>query len=425
MSSPRDELIGVVVDRRYRILARVPTGSMPAYRAAQLRVGDRDVLFKVAPRGLAIDHPTMGRFENEMKALATLVHPAVPHFVDSGKLPDGRPYLVTEMLEGVTLRQLIEQKSLTVAESLRIMLAVTSALADAHGKGVVHRDLSPDSILRTETGAPKLLDFGFARLVDRTSLTGNQEVIGAPGYLAPEQCQGGEVGPWSDLYSIGAVLFECLTGRPPFAAPSIIEVLMKQIAEPAPRVASLVPNVAPELDRLVDRLLSKSPADRGSSASELATSLDALLRSDDIAETETLRPGPNPFGEEQTVDERASFERPDVEVSFGEAPTVLPPRSTQGPALGPSRAGLAPGGPNAVSRAGPDQPIHLDPAQAPRPPPSLAPFQVSGPVGPAPVVTRPRPGFYERLTEGTGGLVVILAAAVLATLAFLLGLMVR
>ncbi|WP_437852803.1 serine/threonine-protein kinase [Sorangium sp. So ce363] len=219
------------------------------------------------------------RFAAECRILAGLSHAGIVRFVAQGVTDAGQRWLAMEWLEGEDLAARIARAGLGVDDSVALALAAAEALAAAHARGVIHRDIKPSNIFLVG-GDPrriKLIDFGIARLSGATSLhTRTGVVMGTPGYLAPEQARGERADARADVFALGAVLFECLTGRPAFAGTDVLAVLARLLIEPAPRVRELRPDVPPALDALVARLLAKDPAARPASAAEVAAALRAL-----------------------------------------------------------------------------------------------------------------------------------------------------
>ncbi len=220
------------------------------------------------------------RFAREAEVLQSLAHPAIVRFVAHGSTPDGEPFLAIEWLEGEDLGARLRRSGLTVAEALALGARVAEGLGAAHRHGVVHRDVKPGNLWLVDgrPGDVKILDFGIARRrsgVDET-ITQAGAMIGTPGYMAPEQARGeGTIDERADVFSLGCVLFKCLTGRLPFQAEDLTAVLLKLVLEEPPRLADLRPEVPPALDRLIARMLSKASVDRPTDA-EVARELAAV-----------------------------------------------------------------------------------------------------------------------------------------------------
>ncbi len=252
------------------------------YRATHSATG-RAVAVKVLRQPLAADPNAHKRFEREARAAAALRHPNVIDVLDLGTSEDGASFMVLELLEGESLGDLLERAApLSPAQALSVMLPVVDALATAHAHGFAHRDLKPDNIFlaRSLDGSitPKLLDFGLAKPLmaqEATQLTATGNVFGTPSYMSPEQAQGlPDLDHTFDLWAVGVILFEALTGRPPFEAPTAAMLMNKLLSERAPMLRDVLPEVPAPIARVVDRTLdpqlSKRPADAVSLKRELA-----------------------------------------------------------------------------------------------------------------------------------------------------------
>ncbi len=257
------------------------------YRAVQsARALEHPVAIKVL-RALALgDDTRQKRFENEIRIIASLKHPNTLKLLDAGTLDDGRPFVVTELLEGRTLAELLEvEKRLEPARALRIALQVAGALNEAHTAGVVHRDLKPANIfVQTIAGQEiaKVLDFGLARDENLPTLTQPNQTFGTPAYMSPEQCQGLRVGPRSDLYSFGAILLECLAGEPLFSTtdPSPLALMWLQVGEVPVSLSErpLARDVPPALSDLVMLMLEKEADERPETVSVVIDRMNEVLQ---------------------------------------------------------------------------------------------------------------------------------------------------
>jgi serine/threonine protein kinase/tetratricopeptide (TPR) repeat protein len=249
------------------------------YAGQDLRDG-RAVAVKVLPATLLADAQRARRFTAEAEVLASLEHPAIVRYVAHGQTPSGEPYLAMEWLDGEDLGHRLRRSRLTIRETVMLGLRIAEALAVAHAEGVVHRDIKPSNLFLRGGDATQitLLDFGVAR-IDRTafSLTATGAVVGTPGYMAPEQARGeAQVDARADVFSLGCVLFECLTGEPAFAGVHMAATLAKILFDESPRVRDRRPEVPEALASLVDRMLAKSPADRPRDGHAVAEALGAL-----------------------------------------------------------------------------------------------------------------------------------------------------
>jgi serine/threonine protein kinase len=278
-------LIGQKVGE-YDVIRRIGSGGMGAvYEGKHPLIGKR-VAIKVLLPQFSEDQAQMTRFFAEARAVNEIRHRGIVDIFGMGQLPDGAHYMVMEFLEGTNFEQLLKvRKSLPPVEALGLLEEVLEAVAAAHQAQIVHRDLKPSNIFLVDFGRGrpfvKLLDFGVAKLSRdeggerRAEATG---IIGTPIYMAPEQVNGLRAGPEADIYALGVVLFELITGRPPFTAENPVEMMTRHLDAKPPKVSEIKPGVPAEVDRLVDRMLSKRPQDRPQDAEELRSEV-ARLRS--------------------------------------------------------------------------------------------------------------------------------------------------
>jgi serine/threonine-protein kinase len=266
---------GSVVDGRYRVLSRLGAGGMADVWLAEDTHLQRRVALKVLHRRFAQDREFVERFRREAEAAAGLQHPNVVAVYDRGEF-EGTYYIAMQYVEGPTLKQLID-RGISVEPAVALVRQVLEAARFAHRNGVVHRDLKPQNVIVDPDGKAVVTDFGIARAgVSEITQTGS--VMGTPHYLSPEQAQGQEVTAVSDLYSIGVILYEALTGRVPFEGESAVAVAMKQVAQTPLRPSSINPQVSPALDAAVMRALEKDPGQRFQSADAFIAALDAAIR---------------------------------------------------------------------------------------------------------------------------------------------------
>jgi serine/threonine-protein kinase len=265
-----DPLVGQRLDGRYDVVARIARGGMATvYRAVDLRL-DRTVALKVMLRSFAEDPGFVERFVREAKAAARLSHPNLVAVFDQGRDGD-HAYLAMELVEGRTLRELLRQRGrLSPAQALSIIEPVLAALEAAHAAGLVHRDVKPENVLLADDGRVKLADFGLARAVDSSSnaATGTL-LIGTVAYLAPEQVEHGLSDARTDVYAAGTVLFEMLTGVPPYSAPTPMALAYRHVHEDVPAPSTLVEGIPPQVDELVLSATRRDPDRRPKTAGEL------------------------------------------------------------------------------------------------------------------------------------------------------------
>ena len=276
---------------RYYLAERLGEGGMAVvYKAHDTRL-ERDVAIKIIRRG-AFPMDALGevlkRFEREAKSLAKLSHPNIVKVHDYGE-HEGSPYLVMEYMPGGTLRKILG-KPVPWQIALRLLLPVARAVEYAHQRGIVHRDIKPANILITENGDPMLSDFGIAKLFETdqtTHLTGTGMMIGTPEYMAPEQWDGKST-PQSDLYSLGIVLYEMVTGRKPYIADTPVSLLLKQATEPLPPPRQFAADLPEGMEHLLIKALARDPRDRFADINALIQSMEALLMSAPTAQPQRV-----------------------------------------------------------------------------------------------------------------------------------------
>jgi eukaryotic-like serine/threonine-protein kinase len=331
-----DALLGRVIEEKYRLEARLGAGGMgTVYRATRLMIGD-EVAVKVLHPAQVTDAQAAERFRREAQAAARLKHPNAVTIYDFGVSRDGLVYLVMELVEGRSLRQIIRDEGpLTIPAVAEIMSQTCAALEEAHRQQIVHRDIKPDNIIVNTAGGKlrvKVLDFGIAKLRDlaatASNLTQAGTVMGTPHYMSPEQCLGEELDGRSDIYGLGVVLYEMLTGIVPFNSPTSTAVVVQHVSQPptAPRALNL--GITAEVERVVLRALEKRRESRPQSASALAEDLTAAV-------SHAAAPAPPPpSGANATGSRNPALEATQV------MPT--PPSGRVTPASGPRLPGFTP-----------------------------------------------------------------------------------
>ncbi|MFN8174822.1 MAG: protein kinase [Solirubrobacteraceae bacterium] len=270
-------LVGINLAGRYRLDARIASGGMSTVYRAFDRTLERTVAIKVMHREIAQDSDQLERFRREARAVAQLSHPHVVGVIDAGE-EDGRPFIVFEHVEGETLKQRIRSHGpLEVGEAVAYAIEVARALGAAHQRHIVHRDVKPQNVLIDVEGRAKVTDFGIARTLEEDGLTADGRVIGTTDYVAPEQAVGHDVTGRSDIYSLGIVLYEMLTGEVPFKGESQVAVAMAHVREPMPDVRARRPEVSAALAAVIERATAKEPGDRQRDAAELVAALEETL----------------------------------------------------------------------------------------------------------------------------------------------------
>ncbi len=269
----RDIAPGTVIDDRYEILERLGSGGMADVYCAQDRQLGRKVALKLLYRRFAEDAEFVERFRREASAAAGLQHPNVVGVYDRGEW-DGTYYIAMEYLDGRSLKQLVQQEAPLAAEpAIDIVVQILKAARFAHRRGVIHRDLKPHNVIVDAHGRAKVTDFGIAR-AGASDMTETGSIMGTAQYLSPEQAQGRPVSATSDIYSIGIILYELLTGRVPFEGDSAVSIALKQVSEPPAPPSSLNPAVTPALEAVVMRALAKEPGERFADADAFIAALE-------------------------------------------------------------------------------------------------------------------------------------------------------
>jgi hypothetical protein len=273
-----DALLGITVGA-YRIARLLGIGGMGrVYKGVHPQIGSR-VAIKVLSRECS-DRPSLvERFFAEARAVNLIRHESIVNVLDLASLPDGRPYIIMEYLDGAPLASAIEAVPhtgpLPLGSVARLAVEVLDALGAAHAAGIVHRDLKPDNIFVAPSGRPKVLDFGIAKLLPELggSFTQTGSLLGTPHYMAPEQAAGRPIDHRTDLYAMGVILFECATGVKPFHGDSLFDLLRKHIDAPPPRPLALRPDLPPALEHVILTALAKSPDHRWQSAHAMSAAL--------------------------------------------------------------------------------------------------------------------------------------------------------
>jgi serine/threonine-protein kinase len=266
-----------VLSGRYRLGSKLGSGGMSTVYLAHDDVLDRPVAVKLLHREISEEADQLERFRREARSAARLSHPNLVSVIDAGE-DSGRPYIVFEYVEGETLKRKIQQEgNLAADEATAYAIEIGRGLTAAHGRKLVHRDVKPQNVLIDLDGRAKVTDFGIARSLESKGLTATGRVLGTTDYVAPEQAMGEDVDERSDVYSLGVVLYEMLTGDVPFQAETQVGVAMKHVNEPLPDVRQLRPEVSAAIAAVVERATAKDPRDRYGSVAEMVRDLESTL----------------------------------------------------------------------------------------------------------------------------------------------------
>jgi serine/threonine protein kinase len=290
-----DELLGRDFGP-YRIVAKIAEGGMAIVYKGYQESLNRYVAIKVLRKELTADRKFIARFRREALAVAKLSHPNILHIHDAN-LAHGRYYIAMEYLDGGSLKDLIARGPLPLGNALDIAIQLADALDYAHEEGLIHRDVKPANVLLTRSGRPKLADFGIVQaLHERSALTLPGSSPGTPMYMSPEQAEGLSTDSRTDIYSLGIVLYEMITGRPPFSAPVAMATLYQQVNDPPPPIRQLQPQVPRWLEAAVNTALAKDPRDRYQQAGEFAAVLRQRQTPTPIRQTGSPEVTPTPIG---------------------------------------------------------------------------------------------------------------------------------
>jgi len=287
-----DSLIGKLLDGRYRVESLLGSGGMGVvYRATHIHL-DSEFAVKILNPELVANQQAIERFRREAKAAGRIRHPNAIQVTDFGVTADKIVYLVMEIVRGISLRDLIQQeRALDYHRVVSLMDQACAAVEAAHQSGVTHRDLKPDNILIQQAGKAervKVLDFGIAKLREQASATGSNltlteagTIIGTPQYMSPEQCRGRNLDVHSDVYSLGIILYEMLTGRTPFRGETAYEIVAKHLKEAPRPLRQLLPAIPESIEHVVMRAIEKDPALRQPSAAELGVELQEAVKAEE------------------------------------------------------------------------------------------------------------------------------------------------
>jgi eukaryotic-like serine/threonine-protein kinase len=285
-------MVGEVLAYRYELEELVGTGGMSSVFRAHDRLLDRKVALKILHQQYSGDDDYVERFKREARSVAALSHPNVVTVIDRGEHED-RQFIVFEYVEGENLKRLIERRGpAPVPNALELAIQIARGLAFAHQQGLIHRDVKPQNVLLNGDGRAKVTDFGIARSLNvQRGMTQTGTVLGTSDYIAPEQAQGKDVGEHTDVYSLGVVLYELLTGEVPFPGENFVAVAMRHINDPPPSVRQKRPEVPPRIEAAVQRAMAKDPAERFPTMADFGRELEACMSTTE-GRTEVISPGP-------------------------------------------------------------------------------------------------------------------------------------
>lgn len=271
---------GQKINDRYEIIRNIGEGGMANVYLALDTILDRKVAVKILRGDLATDEKFVRKFQREASAASTLDHPNIVGIYDVGE-DDGNYYIVMEYIEGQTLKSLIKRRgSLTLPEVIDIMTQLTSGIAHAHEKGIIHRDIKPQNILILDDGLVKIADFGIAQALNSNELTQTNSVMGSVHYLPPEQANGTGSTYKSDIYSLGILMFELLIGKVPFKGENAVEIAIKQMKDPIPSVCDIKEDIPQSVENIILKATAKNPKNRYDSVEEMKYDIKTCLDED-------------------------------------------------------------------------------------------------------------------------------------------------
>lgn len=283
---------GQKISDRYQIIKAIGEGGMANVYLAYDTILDRNVAVKVLRGDLAGDEKFVRRFQREALSASSLTHPNIVEVYDVGE-DNGQYYIVMEYVEGRNLKDLVKKRGkLTISEVIDIMLQITDGMSVAHDSYIIHRDIKPQNIMILENGLVKIMDFGIAMAMNSTQLTQTNSVMGSVHYLPPEQANGKGATLQSDIYSMGIVMYELLTGSLPYRGDNAVEIALKHLKEPLPSIRVSLPNIPQSIENIIIRATAKNPKNRYSDAREMHNDLLTCLDEERAHEAKVVLPYP-------------------------------------------------------------------------------------------------------------------------------------
>lgn len=309
---------GQKINDRYQIIRTIGEGGMANVYLAHDIILDRDVAVKILRGDLANDEKFVRRFQREAISASSLVHPNIVEMYDVGE-DDGKYFIVMEYVEGKTLKSLVKKRgALTLSEVIDIMLQLTDGLACAHDSYIVHRDIKPQNVMILDDGRVKITDFGIAMALNSNELTQTNSVMGSVHYLPPEQANGTGSTIKSDIYSLGILMFELLTGKLPFKGDNAVEIAIKQMKDPIPSVCDMNPEIPQSVENIILKAAAKNPKNRYENVHEMHEDLLTALSVERREEKKYVYPYPEQEVEEKPILSRAKKNKNKIEEGISE-----------------------------------------------------------------------------------------------------------
>ena len=304
---------GGKINDRYQIVRTLGEGGMANVYLAYDTILNRDVAVKILRGDLANDEKFVRRFQREALAASSLSHPNIVEMYDVGE-DDGQYYIVMEYVEGKTLKQLLKKRGhLTITETVDIMLQLTDGIAHAHDSYIIHRDIKPQNVMILENGLIKITDFGIAMALNATQLTQTNSVMGSVHYLPPEQANGEKPTIKGDIYSMGILMYELLTGSIPYRGDNAVEIALKHLKEPLPSIRNFIPDIPQSIENVILKATAKNPQNRYKDAREMYDDLKTALDASRMDEDRYVYPYPEDLDEDTKVIARKKMEEAKTE----------------------------------------------------------------------------------------------------------------